>query len=61
MKLGCADPDDDFDDLDTVEPSSQKDSIDLKNRPKLFFFSMVDGYKPEKDASLDEYLNNFKV
>lgn len=33
----------------------------MRDKPKLFFFSMIENYEPKKDASLDEYLSNFKV
>jgi hypothetical protein len=56
------DEDNDADDEDEkVERPWKKETEDFRNRPKLFFFSMVDGYVPNKDPALDDYLNNFKI
>lgn len=51
--------DDDFEDLNKLR--AQNKTIDeLKDRPKTFSFSLVE-YNPGKDASLDQYLNEFKI
>ena len=38
-----------------------KDDVDFKNKPKPFYFSMLQDYEVGKDVQLDDYLANFKI
>lgn len=38
-----------------------KDDFDFKNKPKPFYFSMIQDYEVGKDVQLDDYLSNFKI